>query len=221
MYLEERVETFLYSMKEKLEGMDDTEFTEQKKGLEKKWREGLKNMMEETRKYWDYVESGLLDFYRRDNDANLLEEITKEDVLSLFLSKVHPSSTTRAKFSVHLCSQKPRQKKVSSAALEELTKHMRAEGLIIVERWQDDLGEEPAMDSVKKHLQLASPEAGEATMKLISELVEKFPAETDNLGSLKAGTVMIEDWKEFRTSLKVSEAPKALVDWNDLSLSKM
>jgi len=222
MYLEERVEAFLCDMKAKLEGMEDAEFAEQKKGLEKKWREGLKNLMEETNRYWTHIESGLLDFYRRDQDADLLEGVSKEDVLSLFLAQVHPSSTERAKFSVHLCSRKPRPKKVSPVALEELTRHMQAEGLKEPDGWLDDLGEEPTVDVVKKDLQLAFPdEAGVELTKIISELVEKFPAESDNQGSLKAGSVVIEDWKQFRSSLEVSEDPKALVEWNDLPVSKM
>jgi insulysin len=65
MYLEERVETFLHSMKAKLEEMGDAEFEEQKKGLEKKWREGLKTLKEETNRFWAHIESGLLDFDRR------------------------------------------------------------------------------------------------------------------------------------------------------------
>lgn len=66
VYLEERVESFLESMKAKLEEMEDAEFAEQKNGLEKKWREGLKNLGEETNRYWSHVENGFVDFYRRE-----------------------------------------------------------------------------------------------------------------------------------------------------------
>ena len=63
-YLEERVEAFLDHMKVKLEAMPESEFLEQKTGLERKWREGTKNLIEETNKYWAHIESGILDFYR-------------------------------------------------------------------------------------------------------------------------------------------------------------
>lgn len=63
-YLEERVEAFLDYMKVKLETMPESEFLEQKTGLERKWREGTKNLIEETNKYWAHIESGVLDFYR-------------------------------------------------------------------------------------------------------------------------------------------------------------
>ena len=64
-YLEERVEAFLDFIKIKLETMPENEFLEQKTGLERKWREGTKNLVEETNRYWAHIESGVLDFYRR------------------------------------------------------------------------------------------------------------------------------------------------------------
>ena len=52
-------------IKSKLATMPESEFSEQKTGLERKWREGAKNLVEETNRYWAQIESGLLDFYRR------------------------------------------------------------------------------------------------------------------------------------------------------------
>ena len=39
-------------------------------------------------------------------NADMLDNITKSDVLTLFKSQVHYSSPTRAKISIHLASQK-------------------------------------------------------------------------------------------------------------------
>ena len=64
-YLEERVEAFLDFMKSKLENMPESEFSEQKTGLERKWKEAAKNLVEETNRYWAQIESGVFDFYRR------------------------------------------------------------------------------------------------------------------------------------------------------------
>lgn len=66
VYLEERVEAFFDEMKEKFEGMEEEEFEQQKNGLEKRWREAVKNMSEETNKFWPQIDSGYLDFYRRE-----------------------------------------------------------------------------------------------------------------------------------------------------------
>jgi insulysin len=65
LYLEERVEIFLETMRLKLSEMDEGELKEQKNGLQRKWKEAVKNLAEETNRYWEHIESGFLDFYRR------------------------------------------------------------------------------------------------------------------------------------------------------------
>jgi insulysin len=65
VYLEERVEAFLDHMKGVIELMTDEEFVEQKNGLERKWREVVKNLNEEVNVFWAHIDSGYLDFLRR------------------------------------------------------------------------------------------------------------------------------------------------------------
>lgn len=65
-YLEERVEAFLESMQAKIEEMTAEEFEAQKRGLARQWTERLKNLREETNRFWKYVEAGHLDFLRRE-----------------------------------------------------------------------------------------------------------------------------------------------------------
>ena len=65
VYLEERVEAFLDHMKGVIELMTDEEFAEQKNGLERKWREVVKNLDEEVSRFWAHIDSGYLDFLRR------------------------------------------------------------------------------------------------------------------------------------------------------------
>lgn len=64
-YLEERVEAFLGEMKTKLEEMSEEEFETQKSGLEKKWLEADKNLVEEASRLLNQITSGHLDFLRR------------------------------------------------------------------------------------------------------------------------------------------------------------
>lgn len=65
-YLEERVDAFLDEMKESLSGMTDSEFEEHKRGLEKYWLEEPKNIKEEASHYWMAIDTGYLDFLRRE-----------------------------------------------------------------------------------------------------------------------------------------------------------
>lgn len=64
-YLESRVEAFLVHMREILESMDEAHFEEHKNGLIRKWNEKLKNMNEESNRFWSHIDSGYLDFNRR------------------------------------------------------------------------------------------------------------------------------------------------------------
>lgn len=63
-YCEARVEAFLDTMKKAIEEMSEELFQEQKAGLEKKWREAVKNLAEETAQYNVHIDSGYLDFLR-------------------------------------------------------------------------------------------------------------------------------------------------------------
>ena len=65
-YLESRIDAFLVHMRGVLETMDETAFQEQKDGLTRKWNEKLKNMNEETTRFWNHIDSGYLDFSRRE-----------------------------------------------------------------------------------------------------------------------------------------------------------
>jgi insulysin len=65
VYVEERVEAFLDSMKSVIEAMGPEEFKEQKLGLKQKWEEVPKRMGEENLRYWEQIKTGHLDFFRR------------------------------------------------------------------------------------------------------------------------------------------------------------
>jgi len=68
-FLEERVEAFLDKMKGVIDDMTPEQFQEQKVGLGRKWREAPKNLNEESSNYWAQVDSGYLDFFRRESSC--------------------------------------------------------------------------------------------------------------------------------------------------------
>ena len=156
-------------------------------------------------------------------DAEYLTAVSKDDVLSLFLTRVHPSSKTRSKLSIHLQSQKPRSKHVSRAAADAFAQAVQEHGTEIEginwnallygdgeptetqfsAFWKDELVEAPA-------------ETSDKVFAALPHLLEQFPAQIDAQGSLSEDVIHIKDVVAFRKSLKVSEYPKPLVDWNDL-----
>ncbi|KAF5373799.1 hypothetical protein D9758_000838 [Tetrapyrgos nigripes] len=224
-YLESRVEAFLDTMKSRIEEMTPEAFEEQKSGLEKKWRERYKNLTEEASTFMTHINSGHFDFYRNTTDADMLQEITKDDVLSLFMSKVHPSSKSRSKLSVHMKSRKPSPKHVSTAAVQALETLLRDSNLELNGvAWKETLGEEtPKLDAFQTYWAgvLGGKEGGEAILAAIPELVKKYPLEGEGVDPVQDGVTFIEDLKVFRSKLQVAVDPGPMVNWGDLPVPNL
>lgn len=70
-YVESRIEAFYTQMTEVLEGMDEAQFEEHKKGLTHEWNKKLKSLREEYHRFHDSIQSGYLDFARGASYARL------------------------------------------------------------------------------------------------------------------------------------------------------
>ncbi|KII88123.1 hypothetical protein PLICRDRAFT_160956 [Plicaturopsis crispa FD-325 SS-3] len=225
-FLESRVDAFLHGMRGVIEEMGEEEFKEQKGGLERKWREGLKNLGEETNRFWAQIDSGALDFYRRERDADMLQqEITKDDVLALFLSHIHPASPTRSKLAIHAPSQKPRPKKVSAAAAAAFEVLVRDAGITFAEgEWREELGGADGCVPAEfvKYWVGVIGEGGDAKTLLaaVPGLMAQYPAEGDAEPGVREGATYIEDVQAFKSGLRASEEVKPVVEWGDLPVSK-
>jgi len=228
VYLEERVEAFLDHMKGVIELMTEEEFAGQKSGLKRKWREVAKNLNEEVSRFWAQIDSGYLDFLRLIEDAEFLKTINKQDVLSLFLSRVHPSSKTRSKLSIHIQSRKPRPKHISRAAANAFAVVVQENG---IQAEEDDWSSSLFADGEPTEVQFSSywknvfaADAPEGTsdrvLAALPHLLEHFPAEKDAQGLLAKDVIHIDDIQAFKKSLKVSEYPKPLVAWDNTLTSK-
>ncbi|KAI0076466.1 insulin-degrading enzyme [Panus rudis PR-1116 ss-1] len=225
VYLESRVNAFFDEMKEKLETLSDEEFRDQKQGLEKKWKEKFKNLSEETNTYWQHVDTGYLDFMRREINAEVLQTISKDDVVRLFNTHVHPSSPTRAKLSIHMKSQKPRPKKLSTAALDAFSEYLTKKGVEFdVLAWKEEISSngEPTAEQIGLSLKdrfKNDVEGLKEVLNQIPELVERYPA-LEEEESLPQGVTVIDNPASFKSTLKKSDPPRPLVEWGDLPTSK-
>ena len=153
----------------------------------------------------------------------MVRDVTKEEVLSLFLTSVHSSSSQRAKLSVHCVSHKPRPKILSSMALLEVDAALEKHGITLPIDWMDKL---PEADTVSGTLQalkeiINDPAAAVVVEKELAALAEKYPDDSDRHGILPTGYVTIDDPKKFRDSLQVAEGAVPLVDWGDLPVSRI
>jgi insulysin len=164
-------------------------------------------------------------------DVESLKSVTKDDVLKLFLSKVHPSSPTRSKLAVHCRSQVPRPKQVSTAAAQAFVDLVRSANVVVDEvGWQEELISDPAptVNDFEKYWkeflieQGVKPEVAQQLLGQIPSLVEQYPKPgEDEDGAVRRDSVnYIEDAKAFKASLTLSEPPKPLVTWDELMTSK-
>ncbi|GFF53029.1 hypothetical protein IFM58399_09476 [Aspergillus lentulus] len=82
--------------------MTDETFKEHEIGLVNKRLEKLKNLGQETSRFWTHNTSEVFDFEQAYHDVENIEPLTKKDILEFFNQYIHPSSSTRAKLSIHL-----------------------------------------------------------------------------------------------------------------------
>jgi len=154
-----------------------------------------------------------------------LKTITKDDVLKLYLSHVHPASTTRAKLSIQMVSQKSRPKKVSAAASNAFEALVREAQLDVNETaWKEVLGQDglPLVTEFTNYWKqiLTSKNGVDHLLDAIPGLVEKHPVDGEGKDTPRPGVTYISDLKEFRASLKRSVDPGPMVQWGDLPISR-
>ncbi|KAJ3837999.1 Metalloenzyme, LuxS/M16 peptidase-like protein [Lentinula raphanica] len=224
-YLETRVEAFLEEMKGNIEAMTPEMFEEHKSSLDKKWREEEKNLSEEFNVFAAHIHSGHLDFYRKITDANILKDITKDEIYSLFMSHVHPSSKTRSKLSVQMRAQRVRPKRVSAVAAETFEARVREAGVeITAGAWKESISDEtPTIEDFQKYWTgvLTSEDRNKELIESIVKLVEDHPVDGEGPDIPRSDARYIGDMKEFRASLQPSEDLGAMVEWGDLPVSKL
>jgi len=158
-----------------------------------------------------------------EKDADLLQTITKGDMLESFLKQVHPSSLTRSKLSVHMVSQKPRPKRVSASAAEafEILVH-RILPEVDEKAWRSSVDEEgPSLIEFEKYwVKVLNSEEGKKLLVQLPSLVDKYPVEGEDDDYRAPNATYIEDMRAFKVGLTASVDPGPMVEWNDLPVPR-
>jgi len=159
-----------------------------------------------------------------DKDAALIRTITKSDVLDLFMSKVHPSSQTRSKLSVQMVSQKPRPKRVSSAAVQAFEVILRQAFPDIDEKaWRNSVEEDipSLMEFGQYWLKVLTTDEGKKVLAQLPPLLKEYPVAGEDDYHKRTNVVYIEDQKAFKAGLLPAVNPGPLEQWNDLPQPKI
>lgn len=144
---------------------------------------------------------------------------------------MHHSSPSRAKLAVHLKAQKTRPKRISEAAVAAFAESLEKKGTSVDQaKWKEELfsSGEPALTQATTYWQqllVGEKSLSEDEVKVVLHTLLKFseesPAASDYEGKLKEGTSLVEDPKGYRSTLRLTELPHPVVDWNDLPNSKL
>lgn len=104
-YLEERINAFLAMFSKSLESMSEDDFESHKKSLMNKRVEKIKNLDQESARFWSHISDEYLDFLQRDHDVEHIKLLSKPQMVDFFNHYIHPTSPMRAKLSVHMIAQ--------------------------------------------------------------------------------------------------------------------
>lgn len=106
IYLENRVEIFLDTLRNIIINMTPSEYQAQVDSLIAEKREKFQNMGQEGAKYWEDIDCGYYEFDDVEKDVKELHTIEKASLLEFFDKYIRPSSPHFRKLSVHMQSQK-------------------------------------------------------------------------------------------------------------------
>lgn len=104
-YLEERINAFLAMFAKSLDNMTTQEFESHKKSLINKRLEKIKNLDQETTRFWVHIGSEYYHFLQVEDDVAHIKPLTKQDLVDFFKYYIHPTSPHRAKLAVHMVAQ--------------------------------------------------------------------------------------------------------------------
>ncbi|PHH91307.1 hypothetical protein CDD83_1011 [Cordyceps sp. RAO-2017] len=101
-YLDSRIEAFLAQFGRTLDGMSDADFEGHKRSLIIKRLEKLRNLDQETSRHWAQISNEYYDFEQAQLDAANIKPLTKAEMVEFYNEFLNPSSSSRARISVHL-----------------------------------------------------------------------------------------------------------------------
>lgn len=209
-YLESRIEAFFDQFREFLANLSEEDFAKQRRSLIDKKQEKPKNLHEESARFWQTIGDGFYDFERRAKDAVELEKATKEEVVEIFMRHIHPSSETRRKLSIHLCSQVQGPKFDPASAMPIIQKLGEKGVPIPQEQVVQLMASNPGLEQVQGFAKqvLSQVPLSEADKTEILGMVAALGVAEEKEVPIRAGNVFINDIVEWKAGLNLGAAAR-------------
>ena len=176
-YLEERINAFLAMFSKLLDKMPQEEFESHKKSLINKRIEKIKNLDQESARFWSHISDEYLDFLQRDRDVEYIKSLTKEKMIEFYNHYIHPTSPTRAKLSVHMIAQSSPKAMAGSMSPEEQSDKV----VSTISKYLTAMGIDAAPEALNKHFGSVDIAGGDQAG--IIEGVAAYLEETEALDS--------------------------------------
>jgi len=228
-YLESRVDAFLEKLRDHITNMSPEAFDRERQSLIDKKMDKLKNLRQETNRFWSHIHDGYNDFLRHEIECETLRTITKDEVLSLLMTHIHPSSLTRSKISAHFCSQVAPSPRMSLAASAELLKHLKAAGIPVQEgpfnaaaamQFSVQVNQNFWTSFFEKDMPEFDKGVAAHLIALMPKLAKMYPhEEPGSAGPVKLpeNTIFIENIAEFKSTLPLGKASFPVEVYADFS----
>uniref|UniRef100_A0A8D9BMR4 Insulin-degrading enzyme n=5 Tax=Cacopsylla melanoneura TaxID=428564 RepID=A0A8D9BMR4_9HEMI len=107
LFVEERIETFLNSMKELIVNMSDEEFERHKEALSSARLEKPKKLAGRSNRFWLEITTQQYNFDRANIEVAYLKTVTKEMILHFYNDLIARDAPFRHKLAIHLLSKAP------------------------------------------------------------------------------------------------------------------
>jgi insulysin len=229
VYLENRTNEFLDSLREIIQDMTEKDYQSQVASLIADRLEKHKNLWDEGYSYWSHIESGYYEYDEIEKDVAELGTITKESLLSFYDQYIVPTAKDGSALSIHLKSKKTPVFKSDGEAnftLDELYPVLRY--LSIIDRkavteenlkdWLTDFGGDTKISTKEglsdflEHCKEKDILQKPITPQLLDEVVDKLKqgptgySDRDHT-KLPENAILVDDLVQFKRSAQLSAAP--------------
>ena len=194
-YLEERINAFLALFAKSLQAMSTEDFESHKSSLIAKRLEKIKNLDQESSRFWNHISNEYLDFLAREHDVSHLKPLTKSDLIEFFNHYISPTSPSRAKLSVHLIAQSsPKEVAGNISPAEQQEKVM-----VTLGKYLTAMGIEADQAKLAKRFDGVDVTGGDQAG--IIEAVARYLDEDAEMGEEEANEVLVQGQQLLGTVL--------------------
>lgn len=182
-YLRTRIENFLLTLNQYLADMSEEAFDNFKSTLVDKKLIKLKNLSEESTKFWNLITDGYYDFKINDKLIEQIQNITKSEFMNFFTEFINPATAKSNKIILNMNSNKAR-----FICLKKTINDDDPKVVDLIEKHQNDI------EALVESITVAKSESADFKLELTTSINEAlgtyFP-------SLPGNEIGFEEFKKF------------------------